>query len=461
MGFPPPRSSERPTLCSAWSRATRGPPSASRSRSCSGCGTRGCCARSPAAGVRHFTSLSQADRERVLLSWADSRVAQRRAAFQALRKGALLAYYGSGGANGDPNPAWDAIGYPGPLGPPQQAPPHTLTPVEIDADTTLDCDVVIVGSGAGGGTAAGVLAQAGLDVVIVEAGGYYDQAEFDGAELARLRPALPQRRRHGERGRQRRPAGRQRAGRRHARELHVRLPPARRPPARVGGRVRRRPGRHEGLRPEPRRGLGAHRRQRRAQRPEPPRREHPRRARQARLGLGRHAAQRPRLPRGGLPPLSLRLPARRQAVDAQDLDPGRPRRRRAHPGRHARRQRHHGGRLGARHRGAHRRRPPGDGAGARRRQRLRRAAHPGAAGTLGRPLEGARQEPAPAPGDGHLGSVRRGDPALGGDARVDLLRPRLGHGRQGLRRQVRARRHPAEHPADVLALARWRASTPS
>ena len=133
--------------------------------------------------MRHFTSLSQADRERVLLSWADSRVAQRRAAFQALRKGALLAYYGSGGANGDPNPAWDAIGYPGPLGPPQQAPPHTLTPVEIDADTTLECDVVIVGSGAGGGTAAGVLAQAGLDVVIVEAGGYYDQAEFDGAEL--------------------------------------------------------------------------------------------------------------------------------------------------------------------------------------------------------------------------------------------------------------------------------------
>src|SRR5215212_8944158 len=83
-------------------------------------------------GVRRFSSLSQADRERVLLSWADSRVAQRRAAFQALRKGALLAYYGSGGANGDPNPAWEAIGYPGPLGPPAQAPPRALTPVEID-----------------------------------------------------------------------------------------------------------------------------------------------------------------------------------------------------------------------------------------------------------------------------------------------------------------------------------------
>jgi choline dehydrogenase-like flavoprotein len=135
-------------------------------------------------GVRRFTSLSQTDRERVLLAWADSRLPQRRAAFQALRKGALLAYYGSGGANGAPNPAWDAIGYPGPLGRPDNPPPRTITPLTIDGDTTLDCDVVIVGSGAGGGTAAAVLTKAGLDVVIVEAGGYYSEAEFDGAEVS-------------------------------------------------------------------------------------------------------------------------------------------------------------------------------------------------------------------------------------------------------------------------------------
>jgi hypothetical protein len=36
---------------------------------------------------------------------------QRRAAFQALRKGTLLAYYGNGGPDGARNPVWDAIGY--------------------------------------------------------------------------------------------------------------------------------------------------------------------------------------------------------------------------------------------------------------------------------------------------------------------------------------------------------------
>ena len=134
--------------------------------------------------MRRFTSLAQDERERVLLSWADSRVVQRRAAFQALRKGTLLAYYGQGGDNGARNPAWDAIGYPGPLGPPQNPPPRTIEPLQVDEDTTLECDVVVVGSGAGGGTAAAVLAQAGLDVVIVEAGRYFSEKDFDGAELS-------------------------------------------------------------------------------------------------------------------------------------------------------------------------------------------------------------------------------------------------------------------------------------
>jgi long-chain-alcohol oxidase len=135
-------------------------------------------------GWGRFSALSQADRERVLLSWADSRVTQRRGAFQALRKGTLLGYYGIGGLDGAPNPVWEAIGYPGPLGAPENPPPPGIEPVAVDGDATLDCDVVVVGSGAGGGTAAAVLAQAGLDVVILEAGRYFTEADFDGAELS-------------------------------------------------------------------------------------------------------------------------------------------------------------------------------------------------------------------------------------------------------------------------------------
>jgi choline dehydrogenase-like flavoprotein len=137
-------------------------------------------------GWKRYSALDQARREAALLSWCDSRMPQRRAAFQALRKGALLMYYALPAPGGGPNPVWERIGYPGPLGRNPDAPAPSLAPVEPTAVTTFDCDVCIVGSGAGGGVAAAVLADAGLDVVVVEAGGYWDDADFDGSELQAL-----------------------------------------------------------------------------------------------------------------------------------------------------------------------------------------------------------------------------------------------------------------------------------
>jgi choline dehydrogenase-like flavoprotein len=133
-------------------------------------------------GLSHFSELPPERRERVLLSWCDSRVPQRRSAFQALRKAALLFYYMVPGQDGR-SPVWDQIGYAGPIGKNPDAPPKALRPLTVDRDTTLECDVCVVGSGAGGGTAAGVLAAAGLDVVVLESGGYYDDEDFDGGEL--------------------------------------------------------------------------------------------------------------------------------------------------------------------------------------------------------------------------------------------------------------------------------------
>jgi long-chain-alcohol oxidase len=137
-------------------------------------------------GLKRFRALSQEKRERVLLSWCDSRVPQRRAAFQALRKGALIYYWMLSGPHGERNPAWDAVGYAGPLGRNPDAPPKALEPLRIERDTDLECDVVVVGSGAGGGTAAAVLASSGLDVVVLETGDYYDDEDFDGSELTAL-----------------------------------------------------------------------------------------------------------------------------------------------------------------------------------------------------------------------------------------------------------------------------------
>src|ERR671924_306309 len=83
-----------------------------------------------------------------------------------------------------PSAVDEALGYPGPLGPPDNPPPKTIEPLPIGEDTELECDVCVVGYGAGGGTAAGVLASAGLDVVVMEMGGYYSEEDFDGAELS-------------------------------------------------------------------------------------------------------------------------------------------------------------------------------------------------------------------------------------------------------------------------------------
>lgn len=49
---------------------------------------------------------------------------------------------------------------------------------QVDGDLAVSCDVVIVGSGAGGATMAAELADAGMEVVVVEEGGYHPTESF-------------------------------------------------------------------------------------------------------------------------------------------------------------------------------------------------------------------------------------------------------------------------------------------
>jgi len=131
-----------------------------------------------------FSSLPREVRVRVLLSWADSALVRRRAAFQALRKAIGFLYVMLPGANGARSRVWDKLGYPGPLGAQKPNAPRALAVTVPNGEMKLSCDVCVVGSGAGGATAAAVLAAAGADVLVLEAGGYFDDADFDGAELS-------------------------------------------------------------------------------------------------------------------------------------------------------------------------------------------------------------------------------------------------------------------------------------
>src|SRR4029077_5462720 len=63
-----------------------------------------------------FSELAEEDQHKVMLSWADSRLSLRRAAFQVLRKAVGFLYVMLPGTAGKVNPVWANIGYSGPIG---------------------------------------------------------------------------------------------------------------------------------------------------------------------------------------------------------------------------------------------------------------------------------------------------------------------------------------------------------
>ncbi|MDX1530605.1 MAG: GMC family oxidoreductase N-terminal domain-containing protein, partial [Rhodothermales bacterium] len=131
--------------------------------------------------LKPIAALTPVQRERMLQRWSRSPVPLLRQAFGTLRK--LTGFFFYGLAEPDrPNPNWPAIGYPGPLDPPEAPAEPALRPLVPDADSTLTCDTVVVGSGAGGGVVAGELAAAGEDVIVVEKGPYVPRSAFDGLE---------------------------------------------------------------------------------------------------------------------------------------------------------------------------------------------------------------------------------------------------------------------------------------
>lgn len=125
--------------------------------------------------ARPFIALSQAKREQYLLALANSLVGPFRQGFQGLKRLAGLLYFSALDKQGV-NPNWTVLDYAAPAPPP--ATPAPITPLEITGDTTLEADVVVIGSGSGGGVVAGELAMTGKSVIVLEKGGYNYEGNF-------------------------------------------------------------------------------------------------------------------------------------------------------------------------------------------------------------------------------------------------------------------------------------------
>jgi len=138
--------------------------------------------------MRPFSALPQADRERILYRWGVSAIPQQRAFFSAVQRLLPFLAYADAGTPEAPNLLPAIAGY-DPERPPVTDELTTVQTLDIDrslhggAPVELTADVVVVGSGAGGGVVAAELTKAGKSVVVLEAGPFVDEATMPRNEL--------------------------------------------------------------------------------------------------------------------------------------------------------------------------------------------------------------------------------------------------------------------------------------
>ncbi|KAF9677745.1 hypothetical protein SADUNF_Sadunf08G0139400 [Salix dunnii] len=160
--------------------------------------------------IKNFSSITLDKREKVLQKWfKHSYFTAIRSAFVYIKVLCVFVFFSRVGQNGD-NPAWEAMEYyVGTDENPDQVPKERplqkgLIDTNQETDSTLlhllkekglevtrdprknlckiKCDVVIIGSGCGGGVAAAVLAASGQKVLVLEKGNYFIASDYSGLE---------------------------------------------------------------------------------------------------------------------------------------------------------------------------------------------------------------------------------------------------------------------------------------
>lgn len=129
---------------------------------------------------RPFSRLPLDARTTVLRAMATHRLAPIRRAFAGLARLSLSTFYSHLSETGT-NPTYPVLDYARPERQTIAAAPP-VTPVDASTTGSLTCDVLVVGSGAGGGVVASELAAAGHDVLVAEKGDYFADQDFCGKE---------------------------------------------------------------------------------------------------------------------------------------------------------------------------------------------------------------------------------------------------------------------------------------
>lgn len=134
-----------------------------------------------AGRFRPFSAGTVDDSARILAAWGNSRFAKARTAFSGLKRLALFLHYSAADEGG--NRAWPGCGYAVPASHVAcLSDERPLKMLDLAGRDKLDAEVLVIGSGAGGGVVAAELAAAGRDVLVVEKGSYYHGEEFAPSE---------------------------------------------------------------------------------------------------------------------------------------------------------------------------------------------------------------------------------------------------------------------------------------